>query len=410
MIPKQIFILLQLMVFLCSGAYVWAQNTPKNYCISCHDDQWQELKASIHGKEGITCERCHGGDPAQKDKALAKAPGTGYIGVPDKLQIVQICGTCHSNVESMNFYGIPTDQLARYKTSMHGKRLFNEKDTRVAVCDDCHGYHDVVDVKDPTSPVYPLNVPKTCNTCHGNADLMKPYGIQTDMFDKYKDSVHGKDLFENKDTGVATCVSCHGSHGALPPGVKQVADACGKCHMNEKDNFLKSPHAKLGVQEKFPQCMACHSNHGIQPVSVNLYDNACAKCHQPGSSEFQAGQKLKGLLSHAQQELQTAQQLVKQASIDGLFVEDETALLEEAKTKVTEMGPMQHTLSYGNVTELAVQVDTKTKDIQNSIREKRQSLQTRKIVLWPLWIFILVMVTALLIRYKQLKSSDGEKH
>ncbi len=397
-------LILLLTVLLSSGSIVWAQNAPKNYCISCHDDQWQDLKNSIHGKEGITCERCHGGDPTQKDKALAKATGTGYIGVPNKIQIIQICGTCHSNVELMNFYGIPTDQLARYKTSMHGKRLFNEKDTRVAVCDDCHGYHDVVSVKDPTSPVYPLNVPKTCNTCHGNTDLMKPYGIQTDMFALYKDSVHGKDLFENKDIGVATCVSCHGSHGAEPPGVKQVADACGKCHMNEKDNFLKSPHAKLGVLEKFPQCMACHSNHGIVPVSLDLYD-ACAQCHQPNSPEFQDGQKLKGLLSRSQQELKSAQSLVKQASIDGLFVEDETAELEEAKTKVTEMGPLQHTLAVGNVAELAIQVDTKTKDIQDSIREKRQGLAMRNIFLWPLWIFIFVMVTAFLIRYKQLKSS-----
>ncbi len=394
---------------LCSGSMGWAQSTPKNYCISCHDDQWQDIKASIHGKEGITCERCHGGDATQKDKALAKAPGTGYIGVPDKLQIAQICGTCHSNVEFMNFYGIPTDQLARYKTSMHGKRLFNGKDTHAAVCDDCHGYHDVVDVKDPTSPVYPLNIPKTCNNCHGDKDLMKPYGIPTDIFAKYKDSVHGKALFEKKDTGVATCVSCHDSHGAVPPSVKQAADACGKCHMNEKDNFLKSPHAKLRLEEKFPQCMACHSNHGTQPVSLNLYD-ACGKCHQSNSPEFQAGQKLKGLLSRAQQELQSTQALVKQASIDGLFVEDETAELEEAKTKVFEMGLVQHTLSYGNVAELATQVDTKTKDVQDSIRDKKQSLKNRKIALWPLWIFILVMVTALLIRYKQLKSSDEEKY
>jgi hypothetical protein len=169
---------------------------------------------------------------------------------------------------------------------------------------------------------------------------MKPYGIPTDMFDKYKASVHGIALFEKKDTGVATCVSCHGSHGALPPGVKQVADACGKCHMNEKDNFLKSPHARLGVESNFPQCIACHSNHDIQPVSVHLYDNACVKCHQPNSPEFKVGQQLKSLLSDAQQELQTTQSLVKQASIDGLFVEDETALLEETTITVFEMGPM----------------------------------------------------------------------
>ncbi len=405
----RIFILL-LTVILGFGPLVLAQNTPKNYCISCHQDTWQDLKNSIHGKQGITCEKCHGGDPTQPDKALAKAPSTGYIGVPDRMQIVQICGNCHANVEAMNFYGIRTDQLAKYKTSMHGKRLFENKDTRVPVCDDCHGYHDIVDIKDPNSPVYPLNIPKTCNRCHGNKALMKPYGIQTDMFQLYKNSVHGKALFEKKDMGVATCVSCHGSHGALPPGVRQVADACGKCHMNEKDNFLKSVHANLVDQGKFPQCIACHSNHGIQPVSVHLYDQACVKCHQPQSHAYQEGQKLKQLLSSAQQGLQQTQALVQKASIDGIFVEDETALLEETKTKVFQMEPLQHTLSYGKVAELSLQVNSQIKDIQNSIHQKRQSLQMRKIALWPLWIFIFIMVTVLWIRYKQLESSRKDKH
>ncbi len=350
------------------------------------------------------------GDPTQKDKDLAKAPATGYVGVPDKTQIVQICGTCHANVEEMNFYGIRTDQLARYKTSMHGKKLLNEKDTRVAVCTDCHGYHDVIDVKDPNSPVYPLNLPQTCNRCHGNEALMKNYGIATDMFAKYKDSVHGKALFDKKDTGVATCVSCHGSHGALPPGTKQIADACGKCHMNEKENFLKSVHANLVEKGNFPQCIACHSNHGIAPASVKLYEQACVKCHQTQSPAYQAGLKLQGLLGKAQEELLQAQSAVKQASIDGIFVEDEAAILEEAKTKVFEMGPTQHTLVYGNVAELSIQVDTRTRDVQDSIHKKRQDLQLRKVALWPLWIFVVIMAGVLYLKYKQLENEQHKEH
>src|SRR3989338_5851678 len=124
----------------------WSQTPEGNSCVTCHSDYWDELKGSIHGRQGILCNSCHGGDPAKTDKEAAKAPETGYLGVPDKKQIVEKCGQCHADVETMNFYGIRTDQLARYKTSMHGKKLLLEGDEKVAACVDCHGYHDISNI------------------------------------------------------------------------------------------------------------------------------------------------------------------------------------------------------------------------------------------------------------------------
>src|SRR3989338_1304091 len=126
-----------------------------NSCLVCHSDMWEEMQSSVHTSHGIRCEKCHGGDPTKDDMEAAKAPGTGYVGVPDKKQIAQICGSCHSDVEAMNFYGLPTDQLARYKTSVHGKKLLMEGDTHVAVCSECHDYHNVIPISDPQSAVYP---------------------------------------------------------------------------------------------------------------------------------------------------------------------------------------------------------------------------------------------------------------
>ena len=201
--PQKIFFFFLLMQ--CQGLG-WAQ-TPQmsenNSCLLCHADMQEDMKGSIHAQQGIFCNRCHGGDPAQPTKELAKAPGTGYIGSPNKQQIAEMCGTCHANVEVMNFYGIRTDQLAQYKTSMHGKKLF-EGDTNVAVCSDCHGEHDILPVGDPGSSVYPLNIPKTCNRCHGNEKLMSQYKLPADIFKTYQHSVHGKALLEEKDLSAAS--------------------------------------------------------------------------------------------------------------------------------------------------------------------------------------------------------------
>ena len=61
-------------------------------------------------------------------------------------------------------------------------------DTRVAVCTDCHGSHDVKKVSDPSAAVFALNIPNLCSGCHGDAQRMEPYGIPTDQFDVYSDS------------------------------------------------------------------------------------------------------------------------------------------------------------------------------------------------------------------------------
>jgi len=384
-----------------------AQEIKNNNCIVCHADQWEQMKGSIHAQHQITCDRCHGGDPAKEDMDEAKAPGTNFIGVPTKQQIAQKCGECHADVETMNFYGLPTDQLARYKTSAHGKLLFDHGDEHGAVCTDCHGYHDVVAVMDPQSPVYPLNLPATCNRCHGDKAVMAPYKHPTDIFEKYKKSVHGVALFEKGDLGAASCVKCHGSHGAMPPGVKEIGNTCGKCHVNEKKYFLQGPHAQASQDGYFSECASCHDYHDIQRPDTNLYNTACLNCHSEGDEAFKRGQKIKEMIDSSNRALSDARELVKQAAMEGIFVDEETAALEEARTNVLEMAPRQHSLSVEIITELYDKATALTEDIQDGIRAKRQSLKWRKIGLVPLWIFIFFMVVVLRAKYDQLK---GKKH
>jgi mono/diheme cytochrome c family protein len=390
--------------FVVFPAFAGAQKIEGNACIACHEDIWQEAQDSVHSRNGILCQDCHGGDPTKSDPALAKSPETGFRGIPEKKQIAEICGKCHADVEFMNAYGVRTDQLERYKTSVHGKKLLIEGDHKVAVCSDCHGYHDVLPISDANSPVYPLNIPKTCNRCHGNDKLMSGYGLPTDMFEKYSKSVHGQALFEKKDFSVANCASCHGSHGAVPPGVKEISATCGKCHINEKKYFLESVHAKANEEGNFSECISCHSNHAIQKPTPALYETACVQCHDEKSDAVEQGRKISGMLYHANEKFKLTEILVKKASMEGIFVEEETASLEEAKSNVTGMAPLQHTLSIEKITDLDQQANQRFAEIEKNINQKRQNLKMRKIALIPIWIFIAVMAIVLWMKYNRLKS------
>lgn len=382
----------------------FAQTKAVNFCISCHQETWNDAKTSAHFQHGVYCQHCHGGDASQPDQKLAKAAGTGYLGIPDKKQIVSICGDCHNNIEQMNFYGIRTDQLALYKTSMHGKKLFKDGDTHVAVCSDCHGYHEIGSVRDSNSPIYPLNIPKTCNKCHGNKTLMDSYGLPSDTFELYKNSVHGKALFGKKDISVAQCVSCHGDHGAVPPGVKSIGVVCGKCHVNEQKYFMESVHADLAGEKKFSGCVSCHGNHGVQHITSNYYKEACVKCHNKTSDAVKEGKKIFQLLTGSEARVATAENLVKQAGIKGVFVQDEVALLNEARTSMIEMGPLQHALSVEKISELYKKVSELTAEVTASVQKKQHALKWRKLFLIPFWIFILIIVWALWTQYKRFKS------
>src|SRR5512132_3739228 len=247
-----------------------------NTCATCHtaiDNENHDIAtqwlASVHGQNGIGCAACHGGDPTSDQITVAMDPARGFKGVPSRSQTVALCGTCHSDVELMRQYQIPTDQYAKYKTSVHGEKLLGANDTRVAICTDCHGVHDVKKASDPTAKVYPLNVPALCASCHANADYMAPYDIPTDQYDIYQKSVHGVQLLQKADLRAPTCASCHGSHDAQPPTSATVVNVCGKCHTATQALYEQSRHAALDVG---PKCWTCHGTHDVaQPSEARFF-------------------------------------------------------------------------------------------------------------------------------------------
>jgi predicted CXXCH cytochrome family protein len=137
-------------------------------CSKCHREETRLYRESIHWKElekghaiAATCTDCHG----THDILSSKNPESmTYSG-----NVPQLCSSCHENQTKMSawYYGIQTDRFDTYKNSYHYKALLSGG-KGVATCPDCHENHDTKDQTDPTSSIYPANLPSTCGKtgCH----------------------------------------------------------------------------------------------------------------------------------------------------------------------------------------------------------------------------------------------------
>ncbi len=255
---------------ICSGLIAFAQT--KNSCLDCHSNLPEPLGVSVetysqnmHAQKGLTCAACHGGDANSDDPEKAMSRKSGWKGKIERKQIPELCASCHSDAERMKKYNpsLRVDQFQQYKTSVHGMK-WAKGDNKVAVCTDCHGVHDLRAPSDPRSTVHPTNIAKTCSRCHADAEYMKPYGIKTDQFANYEQSVHHDAMVVRGDLSAPTCTTCHGNHGATPPGVANVTNVCSNCHVFQAQLFETSPHKDAFAAMGFPGCVTCHSNHAIK--------------------------------------------------------------------------------------------------------------------------------------------------
>ena len=182
------------------------------------------------------------------------SPEAGYLGPLPKDRIPGLCGSCHTRVDLMRPFDLPTDQLDQFWQSQHGQALL-DGDGDVATCFDCHDGHRVLKTSDPASEVYPSNEPTMCARCHADEALMAPYGIPTDQYSLYQQSVHGEALLQEQNLRAPTCSTCHGTHGAAPPGYQQVANVCGQCHTATQDYYMQGAHRIGMTTEAAPRCV-----------------------------------------------------------------------------------------------------------------------------------------------------------
>ncbi|MEE8486797.1 MAG: cytochrome c3 family protein [Gemmatimonadota bacterium] len=152
-------------------------------------DQVAAYKTSRHGElleqgdpKVAICVDCHSthGIQSSDDSDAPTHPSN----VPDT------CGECHADEERMASYGIPTDQLDDYKTSVHWSVLIDKGDLSAPVCNDCHGNHGAV------PPGYAA-VGRVCAECHFQ------------IGEYFAASPHDTVFVTGETPG---CATCHGNH------------------------------------------------------------------------------------------------------------------------------------------------------------------------------------------------------
>lgn len=278
-------------VFMVPARVASGQSTDDIQCADCHSVESLAKRAgvtparieeSIHA--GLDCTDCH------QDLTLHNLERDPLR--PHGTRVTPVdCGMCHEDVDEQYV--------------MHG-RLQVGADPDLPKCWSCHGSHDMLPSSDRRSRVHAVNLPKTCQHCHTDLDLVKRHLTLNDkpilLFDS---SVHGRGTKKGL-TAVATCSDCHSAaneegertaHRILSPADPRstlyrlnIPDTCGKCHEYITQDYWAGIHGqfvKRGSMDA-PVCTTCHGEHGIispsdprSPVSsARLAEQTCAPCHE----------------------------------------------------------------------------------------------------------------------------------
>lgn len=201
------------------------------------------------------------------------------------------CGECHE--EEADIY------------LKHG-RLEVGKDPDLPTCWSCHGTHDILRSSERNSHVHPINLPRTCQSCHTDVDLVKKHDIlRREPIALYESSVHGRARLKGLYVA-ATCNDCHSATG--PDGIRSahrvlspddpestihhfnIPNTCGVCHKSITQDYWEGIHGQRVVQGAVdpPVCTHCHGEHGIisptdprSPVSpAHVAEATCTPCHE----------------------------------------------------------------------------------------------------------------------------------
>ena len=386
-------------------------------CVSCHQglegnlaDPVKGWEQSAHREAGVRCKDCHGGNSSIAALAMKKAMG--FKGTPKAKDIPALCAKCHADVRKMRPYNLRTDQYAEYQTSIHGQRLA-KGDSRVATCSSCHGAHEVRKKNDPLSAVYHTRVPETCAKCHADPKLMKGYKIPTDQLAEFNKSYHGKILrgeISGKNPLLApNCATCHGIHGATPPGVKEVEAVCGNCHTTIARYFRQGPHEKAVRETGIPKCITCHGNHDIPYPSLNALtgeeSGQCGACHDQKSTAYGKAQKMKSLLEAAENAIRKNQKSIERLKVEQLEVSKLEGKVTEASAKLTQAKPLTHAVEVVKLEELTGQSMKISEEDQKLIVKLEKGLEQRKKIGITLLFLIGLVILFLYLKNQSLKKS-----
>lgn len=251
------------------------------------------------------CLSCHGAPGLEKvrdGKTLSLHVETGNF--ERSVHGVFQCVACHSDVSQVPHSpalkpvqcdGCHAAGVKAYSESIHAKARaegFKEPPT----CTSCHGdIHKLVPRSEPSSPVNPKNIAKTCAVCHSNTEMAEKFRIPVVRpVEAYLQSVHARAVAAGK--AGAVCTDCHGAHAILPANdassqiaPPKVPETCGRCHANVLTAYRQSSHGEAVARgmRNAPVCTDCHGEHRIlarsepnSPVfATNIAGETCGRCH-----------------------------------------------------------------------------------------------------------------------------------
>lgn len=196
-------------------------------CATCHSDpgymkpfglqtdQYNQYEASRHGQQlakGDTkvavCTDCHA-----THRIVGRDNPTSTVAPRN---VPETCARCHSDKALMDQYGLPADQLEKFRKSVHGIALFEEDHPSAPTCARCHGSHGA------TAPGVG-EIGQVCGHCHSRTR------------EHLNEGPHRKAVAEGK---LAECASCHGTHEIATPGSRLYQTTCEPCHARDSTAFV----------------------------------------------------------------------------------------------------------------------------------------------------------------------------
>ena len=252
--PQHLRLLFALGSFLLGGTFLVPADTFSNQdCLDCHSDPTtsrmvngksvpiavfatNDFRASVHGK--LNCVDCHRGMKELVHEAHLPLPR---------------CDGCHEAKSDHD------QAVKNYSESIHGVSKAMGA-SAAASCADCHGAHNIVSVKDPESPVYKLNLPRTCAKCHSNSGITAEYRMKyPEVAAQYMDSMHGRALLKMGLIVAPSCNDCHGVHDikrsvdrSSSVNHANIAATCGKCHLGIEKQYDQNQPELLLLQSHHP--------------------------------------------------------------------------------------------------------------------------------------------------------------
>lgn len=389
-------------------------------CVRCHVDLEEERLAlpahdftrSVHARAGFDCVACHGGDASASTRGAAHA---GSVTKPSRRRIPELCSRCHSRANYMKRFApnLRVDQMDRYLTSVHGRRLFELGDTLVAVCVDCHSSHLILPPDDEKSTVYPATIPETCGQCHADSRHMARYDIPTDQEEEYERSVHWAQLTEEGDLSSPVCNDCHGNHGAAPPEVESVHNVCGQCHFQMDQLFTASVHDSVFAARELPGCVTCHGNHEITSATDRMLaleePGVCGNggCHSPADSGGVAAVAMGAAIDSLQRSRERADSILDVAEQAGMEVSQAQFELSGVQNPLVNARIAVHSASPDSV-EAAVSAGLEiTEGAYDRGESALRELEVRRLGLAVSSAVIVILIGGLLLKIRGLEKPEG---